>query len=268
MTADNRFAEQIQLTDDVAGLVSHVLDAVAFSSEKTIASCVLLLSTIPEYFGMVGATRNVAVSITAACVSLVVVKLALRQKPKRYKWRGRSITVPWFWVLYAAQIGAGAAFIWHSGRLIDLGLIVISLVGAVCSEQIAQVIKAEAKEMRRDQVQAAKDAIRIAELEQNAAIRIEGKRAAMTQKYAPNADGLSEEQRRRGQKNSQKSRSAKVVKRQEDLYQLLVEQYPGVELRELRWAELGRRMRVSADTAKRDVQALQAQGRVNGSVPR
>lgn len=281
MTTTDRFNKQKQLVNDTGDLVAHILDSLAMSSEKTIASMVLLLSTLPEYFGMAAATQNRAVAVTAALISVVVVKLALRDISLGIPLVGkRKLTVS-FWVLYLAQIGAGIAFIANSGTYIDIGLIIISLVGAVSSEEIAKVIKREIAERTKASaaldLQAAKDKIRL----DSFAAKEQAKTAAFVAKHAPaepeqpqmvtDAAGsemvISAEKNAQGREKGRKTQASKAQARRDDLYEKLIEQYPGVEMTEIRYSAIAKLMNVSADTAKRDVMALRDEGRINGRVP-
>lgn len=271
---DNRFKEQINLIDDFSELTSHLLATVAMSSERTIASIILLLSTIPEYVSIHAATGNMAVSITAACVSLVAVKLALRSKARRLQLFGTNIPFNVFWGLYIAQIGAGIALVAHAGTYIDIALIVISFVGAVSSEQIAALIKTEVKEAAKVNLQTAKDAIKLEELKRNSEMRIAAKQAKLDAKpshlptnVSADKPTITDSQTAKGRQNSINTRQTKAQQRQNELYELLVNEYAGIDIRDIRYTTLAEQMNVSANTAKRDIKALQSAGRINGRVP-
>lgn len=283
MKSENRFYNQINLIDDLGELVAHLLHTVATSNEKALASFVLLLSALPEYYGMMGATGNRVVSAVAACISVVVVKLALRQTPLPAVARiGKPRNaIPVFWLLYAAQIGAGVAFIWAAATYIDIGFIVISAVGAVCSEDFAQLIKAEMRERSQEDAsldfEAEKQRIKLEEM----AAKSKARTAAYQQKHGvvepeqaqsvTDADAqkavISAEKNAEGRERGRKTQQSNVEKRRDSLLEMLIERYPGVQLEEITYTEMGKMIGKSADTAKRDLLALQSAGRVNGRVP-
>lgn len=260
-----------EVIDETGNLTSHFLDTVAFSSQKTIASIVLLLSTIPEFYGMYWATGNVPISVTASCVSLVVVTLALREKPVKWRTPRFDAIVPirWFALLYVVQICAGIAFILSAGNIVDIALIAISAVGAVCSERIAVVMIAEAKERNRNRLQLARDKIRIKELTQNAELRIADKKEAFNAKWqiaqdepstevdsaksmetahekpAVTLDTLAENRTK-----AQQTKAAKVQKRRAELAKLLADNPKMTN------AELAQQLGVSVGTIRTDRKAV------------
>lgn len=264
-------------TDEASSTLNHILDSIAFTSEKTIASIVLLLSMIPETIG-VGSAMGYTVGTVSAAVSLVTVKLALRD-------RGKLLTLPvigkrrlfFGWALYLLNLVAGFAFVYSTGQWIDMFLIVVSFCGAVSSEQIARVIKVEMAERSRLDVQAERDAIKLAE----ARAKSEARTAAYVAKHAPetanerqtSTDGdsaktvISEEQLRVNQAKGRETQTGKAQARRDDLYERLVAQYPGVDLHQIKYSEIASMMNVSANTAKRDIAALRSAGRINGRVP-
>lgn len=267
------FGSYKQFVDDASDAAGHTLNTATGLSEKSIAGLVLLLSTIPEYYGLVGATGNRAVSIAAALISLALVKSALGYQGERSKW----VPVNHFWLIYAAVLAAEIAFIVGSGAYLDIGLVVFSFGGAVCSEQIATVIKAEMQAAATVDLQAAKDAIKLDEMRTKSEVRT----AAYVAKHAPEAteDGhlvangdsaktvMTDEKLRESGQKGRETRQGKAQARQDDLYERLVADYPGVDLRDIKYSEIASLMSVSANTAKRDIQALRDGGRINGQVP-
>ena len=274
----SRFDNQKTFIDELGELVGHLLDTIAFTSEKTIASIVLLLSMVPETLG-VGAAMGYPVGVVSAAVSLVTVKLALRD-------RGAFYALPWVgkrrlyfgWALYLLNLMAGFAFVYSTGRWVDLFLIVVSFCGAVSSEQIAQIIKAEMRERSTVNLQAAKDAIKLDELRANSQIRVNAKLAKSqtvqqttgeTEK-TPNVQHgwavITEEQRAAGQQSSAERRKAAAQQRQNELYQMLREEFAGQDVDSLNKSALGKRLDVSHATIKRDIDALRNAGVLNGVV--
>lgn len=266
-------------TDQIGDLLSHILNTIAVSNEKSLASFVLLLSAVPEYFGMYQATGNRAIAFVAAAISVVVVKLALRETPLPaiVRFALPRNAVPVFWLLYAAQIAAGVAFIWESGQYVDIGLIVMSAVGAVCSEKFAQAVRDGLAEAATVDYEAEKQRIRLEEMQAKSAARTAAYEAkhgvvvADDSKTTPNSDGeitvISAEKTAEGLKNAQAARKSKAEKRRDTLLELLIERYPGVALEEITYKSMGALVGVTGDTAKRDIEALRSAARINGVVP-
>lgn len=131
----NRLVKEIKL----------ILADLAEVSENLIGSFILLLSGIPEFYSVyhtlinsnifseiLGMFEMRLIAGVSACVSLISVKLALSRKTSLYQ------------ALYALQLTASAALIIFYGDLIlGLALLCISAVGALCSNDIAQLLREE-----------------------------------------------------------------------------------------------------------------------------
>lgn len=276
---DSKFQPQKNTIDDVGDLIAHVLGATAGTSEKAVASVILLLSTIPEYRGMVTATGDVMVSIVAAAVSLVVVKLMLREAPHIVRLpRGVVLPIRVFGVLYVVQLAAGLAFIVYAQNYIDVALIAISAVGAVCSERIASVIKSEQKEASAVDYTLEKQRIQLAELEAKSALRVEAatvkvRGAVQMPTLPPNVEPepeaiIDKNAAESGRSKALSARQQAAHDRQNALYQHLISEFAGVPTVDLPKSTLARQFDVTATTIKRDLDALEQASRINGTTPK
>lgn len=253
----SRFENQKQLISDASDLTGHFLDNIAFTSEKTIASIVLLLSTLPEFFGLMAATGNAWVSVSSSAISLVLVKLALRETPHAASFPFLSVDVRFypFWIMYLAQLSAGVVWIIYSGHYIDIALIVFSFCGAVSSEKIAQVIRHEIEEKQAAElryntqyrVEEVKAELKIEELTERSKARIE-KIRPHGQKSIPIADDplITEDKAQQGAKKGRATQSARVAQRRESI-RLYLQDYPQATNK-----ELADKFGVSMGTIKKD----------------
>lgn len=274
-----RYKAFIDHTQDAAG---HTLNVLTSTTERSIASGIVLLSTGPEFVGSLNTTGSYVIAAAAASASVIGIRLARRpHKPTKIAIPFTEITlaISIWWLLYAIQFTLCCLVIWHHGGTIEIAYVGFSFIGGYYSDEIAADIKKEIAQAAKDAVAAERYDIKTEEMRAKSAARVhEYQQAKGIQPQAqaltadpPNADpeppAITEEQRAKGQANSQKSRTSKVQARRETLYEKLVSQYPGVELKELNYSQLGRDTGVSADTAKRDLHALKKAGRINGRVP-
>lgn len=240
----------------------------------------VLLSVLPELFGVVATAQQYAWAWAAAIATLSVVGIGVAMQKCD---KDRPITWLWF-APYAGQLVISIAVIKLNGGGVEMFGPLLSLIGAIYAwagvdeaDQMRKAAKADQRDDTLFDLELEKQRIRLEEMKAKSKARTAAyqQERGIRQPDSPNlvadSDGkkvvISADKSAEGGEKGRKTQRTKADARRETLLGLLIERYPGKALKDITYKSMGSMVGVTGDTARRDIEALRSAGRINGVVP-